>query len=66
MTGTGDNHQFLVIAPQFFEGILTEIPRMGLLSMNYQHGILNLISGKVMNGIGVVAFLPWLELSERG
>ena len=44
MACAGDNHQFLVIAPQFLVGILAEVTGVRLFAMNDKHGVFDFVS----------------------
>ena len=37
MAGVGNNHQFLIVSREFFEGIFAEIAGMGLFTVDNQH-----------------------------
>ena len=39
MAGVGNNHQFLIVSREFFEGIFAEIAGMGFFSMDKKYRI---------------------------
>ena len=43
MYGTGNNHQFFIVAFQLLESILTKIAGVSFFSMNEQHGTADFI-----------------------